>query len=82
MNEKVFKVIFVGDLRVGKTSFIIKFTQNKFSPNYKPTLGGKVLSRGSIRFCRPCVLLPVLLLMYFCSGLRYNRSSTHAVRSC
>ena len=41
MDEKQFKVIFVGDLRVGKTSFIIKYTQNKFSPNYKATLGSK-----------------------------------------
>ena len=48
MNEKVFKVIFVGDLRVGKTSFIIKYTQNKFSPNYKPTLGGRALNRAGL----------------------------------
>ena len=46
MDEKQFKVIFVGDLRVGKTSFIIKFTQNKFSPNYKATLGSKALSHA------------------------------------
>lgn len=43
MNEKQFKVIIVGDLLVGKTSFIIKFTQNKFSPTYKATLGSKAV---------------------------------------
>jgi len=43
MNEKSFKVIFVGDLEVGKTSFIIKYTQNKFSQKYKATLGSTSL---------------------------------------
>ena len=67
MNEKQFKVIFVGDLLVGKTSFIIKYTQNKFSPTYKATFGGKSLSlvrnpcNRSIRFCRRCITSNVSL---------------------
>ena len=47
MNEKQFKVIFVGDVLVGKTSFIIKYTQNKFSPTYKSTIGRKDAIRSS-----------------------------------
>ena len=80
MDEKLFKVIFVGDLRVGKTSFIIKFTQNKFSPNYKATLGSKALlalecEMGRSGFCRPSIT------NIFRSGLHHNRSSTDSVRS-
>jgi len=48
MNEKNFKVIFAGDLEVGKTSFIIKYTQNKFSQTYKATLGSKSNWNGTV----------------------------------
>ena len=57
MNEKQFKVIFVGDVLVGKTSFIIKYTQNKFSPTYKSTIGRKDTIRSSGRlFVTPFLL--------------------------
>ena len=75
MNEKHFKVIFVGDLQVGKTSFIIKFTQNKFSPNYKATFGSKALSRVRTEWLDQALqTFYLLLLICFCSGLHYNRS--------
>ncbi|MHA1409216.1 MAG: GTP-binding protein [Candidatus Odinarchaeia archaeon] len=35
----VFKVILVGDGAVGKTSLILRFTEKKFSEDYKKTLG-------------------------------------------
>ncbi|MHA1917425.1 MAG: Rab family GTPase [Candidatus Ranarchaeia archaeon] len=35
----VFKVVLLGEGGVGKTSLILKYTQNKFEENYKPTLG-------------------------------------------
>lgn len=35
------KVIVIGDGAVGKTCFVSKVTENKFIPNYLPTLGGK-----------------------------------------
>lgn len=38
-NQK--KVIVIGDGAVGKTCFVSKVTENKFIPNYLPTLGGK-----------------------------------------
>lgn len=40
-NQK--KVIVIGDGAVGKTCFVSKVTENKFIPNYLPTLGGKEL---------------------------------------
>ena len=35
------KVIVIGDGHVGKTCFVAKVTENKFIPNYLPTMGGK-----------------------------------------
>ena len=35
------KVIVIGDGCVGKTCFVSKVTENKFIPNYLPTLGGE-----------------------------------------
>ena len=35
------KVIVIGDGAVGKTCFVSKVTENKFIPNYLPTLGGE-----------------------------------------
>ena len=36
------KVIVIGDGAVGKTCFVSKVTENKFIPNYLPTLGGEI----------------------------------------
>jgi small GTP-binding protein len=33
------KVIVIGDGHVGKTCFVAKVTENKFIPNYLPTMG-------------------------------------------
>ncbi len=38
-SKYVFKVILVGDGRVGKTSLLLRFTENRFSAEYKKTLG-------------------------------------------
>ena len=37
--DHLFKVVFVGDAGVGKTQIINKFVKNKFSNDYKPTIG-------------------------------------------
>ncbi|XP_033647494.1 ras-related protein Rab-7L1-like isoform X2 [Asterias rubens] len=39
MNEKLFKVIIVGDSRVGKTAFVDRYVHNRFNDNYKTTVG-------------------------------------------
>ena len=33
------KLLVIGDVNVGKTQIIHRFTQNKFDDNYKPTIG-------------------------------------------
>ncbi|WEU39879.1 MAG: GTP-binding protein [Candidatus Odinarchaeum yellowstonii] len=38
-SKYVFKIILVGNGRVGKTSLLLRFTENKFSAEYKKTLG-------------------------------------------
>ncbi|XP_067120696.1 EF-hand calcium-binding domain-containing protein 4B-like isoform X1 [Centruroides vittatus] len=37
--ERVFKVVFVGDSGVGKSSFMSRFCGNNFRPNYTATIG-------------------------------------------
>ncbi|MEM2906471.1 MAG: Rab family GTPase [Candidatus Odinarchaeota archaeon] len=39
VSKYVFKIILVGDGRVGKTSLLLRFTENKFRAEYKKTLG-------------------------------------------
>ena len=39
MANVMFKCIFVGDLSVGKTSIILRYTKNEFSGGYIPTIG-------------------------------------------
>ncbi|MHA1593705.1 MAG: Rab family GTPase [Candidatus Baldrarchaeia archaeon] len=41
-KEYVFKVIVVGDERVGKTSIIMRYTENRFPVSYKPSLGSDI----------------------------------------
>lgn len=39
MNEKLFKVIVLGNPTVGKTSFVQRFVQDTFRRDYKGTVG-------------------------------------------
>ncbi len=41
--EEIFKVIIIGDPRVGKTSLLSKFTKDKFKTQYLPTVGVNIL---------------------------------------
>ena len=39
-RERVYKVLLVGNGRVGKTSFVERYVNNRFSARYKDTIGG------------------------------------------
>ena len=57
VETKAFKVIFLGDGAVGKTSIILRFTQDHFDPEqkYKQTIGldffMKKLRINRMHFC-------------------------------
>ena len=38
-HDHLFSIVIIGDPSVGKTCFMMKFADNEFSPNYKPTIG-------------------------------------------
>ena len=38
-NEEIIKIIILGNSKVGKTSFLIRFTKNKFDETYLATIG-------------------------------------------
>lgn len=42
----LFKIVAVGDGRVGKTSLIRRFAENKFDMNYLPTLGVDITTKS------------------------------------
>ena len=46
MNEYVFKIIVIGDPAVGKTSLINRFIQDKFTADYKETIGTNILRKS------------------------------------
>lgn len=41
-TERVFKVLMVGEPRVGKTAFVARYCTREWLPNYKATIGGIV----------------------------------------
>jgi small GTP-binding protein len=43
------KIVFVGDISVGKTSIIYRLLENKFKENYEPSIGVDFCSK-SIRY--------------------------------
>lgn len=38
-QEKLFKVLVIGDIGVGKSSFVLRYVKKRFDEEYKPTLG-------------------------------------------
>jgi len=38
-KDIIYKLVFIGDENVGKTSIINRFKKDKFSEKYEPTLG-------------------------------------------
>lgn len=44
-SEFVFKIVVIGDPEVGKTSIILRFTNNAFSRTYLPTIGVNVCDK-------------------------------------
>lgn len=39
MQERLFKIIIIGDPTVGKTSYVQRYVQNTFRKDYKGTVG-------------------------------------------
>lgn len=39
MRQRIFKVVFVGDSGVGKSSFIHRFCNDNFNPTFSATIG-------------------------------------------
>jgi small GTP-binding protein len=44
-KEPIFKIVFVGDQGVGKTSLITKYAASAFKEDYLPTLGANVVAK-------------------------------------
>jgi len=44
-RERVFKIVFIGDPGVGKTSLITRYAASTFRENYLPTLGANVVAK-------------------------------------
>ncbi len=48
--ESVFKVVIVGEPKVGKTSFVSMYCHREWLGNYKPTTGGLLLLLNVVAF--------------------------------
>ncbi len=46
LRKCVYKIVLVGDPRVGKTSLLVKFATDRFQSEYKPTLGVDVIKHS------------------------------------
>ena len=44
-EEKPIKVILLGECGVGKTSIILRYSKDKFTPNQDPTIGGAFIEQ-------------------------------------
>nr|MDO8134692.1 Rab family GTPase [Candidatus Njordarchaeum guaymaensis] len=44
-RERVFKIVFIGDQGVGKTSLITRYAASTFKTDYIPTLGANVVAK-------------------------------------
>ena len=53
-----FKVVVVGDVSVGKTSFISQLTDNKFNSDYNPSIGVDFASK-TIKFRNKIIKLQI-----------------------
>jgi len=45
LREFVFKIVIIGDAAVGKTSLINRFIEDKFSEDYRATLGANIVRK-------------------------------------
>ncbi len=45
LREFVFKIVIIGDAAVGKTSLINRFVEDKFSEDYRATLGANIVRK-------------------------------------
>lgn len=46
--HRIFKIVFVGDSGVGKTSFIHRFCNDQFRPNFSATIGKMFATHPSL----------------------------------
>ena len=43
--DKTYKVLFIGNCGVGKTSFLVRLCENKYSEGYTATLGERTVAK-------------------------------------
>lgn len=70
MTEYLYKVLVVGNNRVGKTAFLERYINNSFSAQYKTTLGGLnqtklIRSHLNERFCSVSFSFSILLCEFW-----------------
>lgn len=50
--ERVFKVVFVGDSGVGKSSFIHRFCHDAWRPSFTATIGNELMTQFAVWYCQ------------------------------